>query len=88
MKKQIIILIVGIVMFALGGYQNIQYEEHSLVIDAVITDIETDYDSDDVTSYSHTYYGEYTVEGKKYTNVKLKTSYTNSSSPDLFCGTN
>ena len=83
--KNIIFLVIGIILFTLGGYQNTIYEEKSLIVKATVTDIKTkeDYDS----GYSHTYYGSYTVDGKTYKNKKLTTYYTNSSFPeDLFVG--
>lgn len=86
MKKYTILLIIGIVIFVLGGYQNIQYEDHSLVVAATITDIKTVDNSDGPTSYSHTYYGDYSVEGINYTHKKLKTSHTGYSYPDLSRG--
>lgn len=85
MKKHIILLIIGIILFSLGGYQNIQYEEHSLVVNATITNIETVNDTDDgPISYKHTYYGNYTANGKEYKNKKLTTKYTSSSLPDFY----
>ena len=85
--KNIIWLIIGLILFGLGGYQNTQYEEHSLLVTATITDIKTvDDTGDGPTSYKHTYYGEYTVDGTLYTNKKLTTTYTNSSWPDLHTG--
>ena len=83
MKKHIILLIVGIILFSLGIYQNIQYEEKSLLVSATITDIKTEDDTDDgPISYKHIYYGEYTIDGKYYSNKKLATKYTNSHLPD------
>ena len=83
MKKNIVWLVVGIILFSLGGYQNIQYEEKSLLVNATITDIKTVDDTDDgPISYKHTYYGEYTIDGKCYSNKKLTTKYTSSHLPD------
>ncbi len=85
MKRNIIFLCIGLILFILGGYQNIQYEEHSLLVDATVTDIETEEDID--SGYEHVYYGSYTVEGKEYTDIKLTTRYTNSMMPEeLFVG--
>lgn len=87
MKKNIIFLIVGIILFSLGGYQNIQYEEKSLTVKATITNIKTKDDTDDgPTSYKHTYYGKYTVDGKKYSNKQLTTRYTSSHIPEYSRG--
>ena len=74
-------------MFSLGGYQNMQYEEHSIIVDAKITDIKTVDDTDGgPVSYKHTYYGSYTINGKEYTNKKLTTKYTGSFMSDLHRG--
>lgn len=84
MKKHIIILIIGIVVFGMGIYQNTQYEENSLMVTATITDIKTVDETDEgPISYEHTYYGEYTVDGEEYSNKKLKTSHTSSITPDF-----
>lgn len=83
MKKFIIWLVVGIILFGLGGYQNIKYENLFVDVDATVTNINTVDDSDDgPTGYKHIYYGEYTLDGKKYTDVELTTKYTSSISPD------
>ena len=87
MKKNIVWLLIGLILLALGGYQNTQYEENSLLVSATITDIKTVEDTDDgPISYKHTYYGEYTVDGKHYSNKKLETKYTSSHLPDLSRG--
>lgn len=74
MNKNTLWLIIGIIVFVLGAYQNSIYENESAKVKAVITDIKTRDDSED-TSYQHTYYGEYTINGKTYKNQKLKTEY-------------
>lgn len=85
MKRNIIFLCIGIILFALGGYQNIQYEEHSLLVDATVTDIKTEEDLD--SGYKHVYYGSYIVDGKEYKDIELITRYTNSMMPEnLFVG--
>ncbi len=85
MKRNLIFLIIGLILFALGGYQNIQYEEHSLLVDATVTDIKSKDDPDG--GYTHVYYGSYTVDGTEYTDQKLTTKYTNTMMPeDLFVG--
>jgi hypothetical protein len=61
MKKYIIALIAGIVLFSLGAYQFIQYEENSLTVTATISDIET-VETDD--GYRYPYYVDYTVDGE------------------------
>lgn len=76
MKKALIILIVGAILAGLGFYQFVQYEENSIVVDAVVTDIKTKEDSEG--DFIHTYYGKYTVNGKEYTNVKLQKGYSES----------
>ena len=87
MKKNTIWLIVGIVLFIMGSYQNTQYEEHSLTVSATITSVKTVDDTDDgPISYKHTYYGDYTVDGKQYTNKKLESKYNSSHIPDLHKG--
>ncbi len=85
MNKQKLWLIIGIVLFLIGTFLNAQYEEHSLTVDATITDIKTEYNSDDAGSYQHTYYGEYTIDGKTYTK-RLTTSYTDDSTPKYHKG--
>ena len=84
MKKHMIILIVGLVLFFLGAYQNYKYEEQSLKVKATITDIETKDDPDG--GYRHTYYGKYKVDGKTYRNKKLQTKYDNAYVPDEAIG--
>ena len=74
-------LIIGIILFVLGGYQNNFYKNESVQVKAVIKDIKTDEDYED-NSYEHRYYGDYTINGKTYKNKKLKTEYGGSSSPD------
>ena len=87
MKKNTIWLIIGIIIFIMGAYQNTQYEEHSLNVEATITRVKTVDDTDDgPISYKHTYYGDYTVDGKEYTNKKLDTKYNSSHIPDLHEG--
>lgn len=39
--KNIIFLVIGIILFTLGGYQNTIYEEKSLIVKATVTDIKT-----------------------------------------------
>ena len=87
MNKNAIFLIIGIILFILGGYQNIQYEENSLTVPATVTNVKTRDDTDGgPTTYKHTYYGEYEVDGKKYENVKLDTAYTSSYTPKYSVG--
>lgn len=88
MKVTVIFLIIGIILTCVGFYMFMQYEENALTVDAVVTDIDIDEDtdSDSATAYIHTYYGEYTVDGKKYTGVKLQKEYTNSAFPEKHVG--
>lgn len=78
----VILLILGIILFLLGSYQNDVYENGSLQVQATVTDIRTTDETDDgPVSYKHVYYGEYTANGKTYTDKKLHTAYTGSSKP-------
>ena len=77
MRNTVIFLIIGIILMSIGFYRFIQYEDHSVVVNAVVTDIKTKDTTDD--EYVHTYYGKYTVNGKEYTDVKLEKSYSASS---------
>ena len=87
MNKNIVWLLVGLVLFALGMHQNIQYEDNSLRVYATITDINTEDHSDDgPASYLHTYYGEYTVDGKRYANMKLDSKFSSSWEPQYSRG--
>lgn len=76
MNRNFIFLIVGIVVLSLGFYQNTKYEEGSVIVNAVVTRIETKTDSDD-GSVKETYYGDYTVDGKEYKDIKLASKYNN-----------
>lgn len=88
MKLIVFILIAGIIFTCVGFYMFMQYEENAFTVDAVVTDIDIkeDSDSDSSTAYIHTYYGEYTVDGKKYTDVKLERRYSNSQFPEQYVG--
>ena len=80
MKRNLIFLIVGVVLFTVGLCLNLRYEETSIVVQATVTDIDTKETSDG--EYRHVYYGEYTVDGKIYENKKLTTQYSDSETPD------
>ena len=73
MNKNVIWLLVGILLFTLGLFQNIKYEEGSIKVDAEITRIKTRDDPDG--DYIHTYYGSYEVDGVVYEDQKLDTYY-------------
>ena len=66
MKKHLIILIAGVVLLVLGLCLNLQYEGKGVVVEAVVTDIDTKEPSDG--EYRHDCYGEYEVDGKTYVN--------------------
>lgn len=86
-KKNIIWLIVGIVVFVMGSYQNIQYEENSLIVSATVTDVKTTDETDDgPISYEHVYYGEYEVDGKMYSDKNLATRHTSDHKPEYPVG--
>ncbi|MBR5570744.1 MAG: hypothetical protein IKW10_07635 [Oscillospiraceae bacterium] len=85
MKKNRLWLIIGIIIFVLGLYQNNIYENESVKVKAVITDIKVEDDTDDA-SFRYIYYGDYTVNGKTYTHKKLKTEYGSYSTPNRFTG--
>lgn len=74
MKKNVIWLLVGILLFTLGLIQNNKYENGSIKVDAEITRIKTRDDSDG--DYIHTYYGSYEVDGVVYEDQKLDTYYS------------
>jgi len=85
--KKAILLIIGVILLAIGGFQNTRYEDQSITVTAVITRVDTDDRTDDgPISYKHTYYGEYTVDGKTYTDVELAAKYTSDSTPDPSVG--
>ncbi len=87
MKTHIIFLVIGIVLVSLGFVQFWQYENNSITVEATITDIKTHEVNDDSTDrYRYTYYGDYTVDGKEYKNVKLKTEYSSEMYPDNHVG--
>ncbi len=75
MSKNTVFLIIGIIVFLLGMYQNFQYEENSLIVEATVTRTEIKEDTDD-GSERQILYGEYTVNGKKYTDKKLGTRHS------------
>ncbi len=79
MKKHLIILIVGVVLLVLGLCLNLLYEGKGVVVEAVVTDIDTKETSDG--EYRHDCYGEYEVDGKTYTK-KLTTLYSSTAYPD------
>ena len=87
MRKTVIFLVIGIILTSVGFYMFMQYEENAITVDAVVTDIDIeDNDSDSGSAYKHIYYGEYMVDGKKYTDKKLDTRYSNSMFPEQIVG--
>lgn len=83
--KKLILLIIGIVILVVGCRKNIQYEDHSIVVNAIVTEIDTDQDLDDY-DYTHYYYGDYTIDGKEYTHQLLDTKYSDSSWSGSYVG--
>ena len=84
MKIKIICLVIGILITVLGFIQFWRYENNSITVEATVTEIRTreDTDSDNTGDrYSHVYYGEYTIDGKKYDKVHLKTEHSNDMMP-------
>ena len=80
MKSSTIWLLVGIALFLVGCIGPMMYEnakENGYQVEATVTRVEerdrTNDDGPDTTVY--TYYGEYELDGKTYTNVKLGKSY-------------
>lgn len=64
-----ILIIIGILFLPLGCVGNDLYENNSIDCIAVITDIHTKTNIEDIgTSLDHTYYGTYTADGNVYTN--------------------
>lgn len=74
MRKAMLFLVVGVVIFIIGLCLNIRYEDHSLVVEATVTHIKTKDSTDG--DYRHVYYGEYTVDGKTYKDQKLTADYS------------
>ena len=74
-------LLLGIAVFLVGCIQPSRYEqakENGYEVDAVVTRVEegTDPGMDGVPdSIVYTYYGDYEVDGKQYTNKKLQKGY-------------
>lgn len=83
MKSLIITFLVGVIVLSVGIAQNNKYES-SPYVDATITRIDSDYDSDD--GYVHKYYGEYYLDGVKYTDIKLHSEYTDNTHPQMEVG--
>lgn len=83
--KKLILLLLGIVILVVGCHKNIQYEDHSIVVNATVTEIDTDQDLD-TYRYTHHYYGDYTVDGTEYTHKLLDTKYTDSSRSGSYVG--
>ena len=82
-----ICIIIGIIFFLLGSYQGYRYETVGIRVDGIITNVKSKDDTDDgPTSYKHTYYGYYEVDGEKYENKVLATKYTSSHKPDYSKG--
>lgn len=81
MKGSTILLLVGILVFSVGCIGPFMYEdaiEKGYKVEATVTRIKegTDIGTDGMPdSTVYTYYGEYEVDGKKYTDVKLGKSY-------------
>ncbi len=70
-KKSTIILVIGIIIFSLGAYQNIRYEDakdSGYSVEATVTRVKV-HEHDDGDTY--TLWGEYEKDGKTYSNVKL-----------------
>lgn len=87
MKGSTILLLVGILVFSVGCIGPFMYEdaiEKGYKVEATVTRIKegTDVGTDGMPdSTVYTYYGEYEVDGKKYTDVKLGKSYDEKSTP-------
>ena len=77
---ELAILMVGIILFNFGLSINRQYN-NSITVNATITNIHTSDPIDAGDSYSHTYYGNYSVNGENYTNKLLETFYNGSHDP-------
>jgi hypothetical protein len=86
-KTNLICLIIGIILASLGFYQFWQYENNSITVEAIITEIDSREINDDTTDrYEFKYYGNYTVNGKEYKNVQLKKEYSSEMMPDYHTG--
>jgi hypothetical protein len=83
MRKIIIWFVVSVVVLGIGIWQNTRYEG-SPYVKATITRFETDYDSD--SGYVYKYYGDYYLDGVKYSNIKLHSEYTDDTQPDMAVG--
>lgn len=78
MRHNYTLLIIGVILLVLGFIQFSNYENNSITVTATVSDIE-DGSFDDELGYRRIYYGDYTVDGKVYTHVKLATLYEDSS---------
>ena len=74
MKKTTIVLIIGIIFFLAGTYQNAQYEtakENGYEVDAIVTRVDIDRSNDVTEDDKYVVYGDYEVDGEEYKNKRL-----------------
>ncbi len=82
----IVLFVIGVLFAIIGIYTDKNYKENSMACDAVITNVKTESSSDEWTSYSHRYYGEYTIDDKIYSDIEILKTETHSSKPDYQIG--
>ena len=84
----LITAIIGAILIFAGFGANISYKENTITVNAKITRIESETDhGGEFTSYDHLYYGEYTVNDTKYTDIViLEDSSANSPNPKYSVG--
>lgn len=79
----IILLVIGFFVTISGAGANMKYRKNTIECDAVITRVNTEVDNGgEFTEYDHTYYGDYVVDGKEYTNIELDKTHGGSSEPE------
>ena len=83
--KKLLLLLLGIVLLFIGCSKNTEYEDRSVIVNATITEIDSDQDLD-TYRYKHRFYGDYTIDGKEYTHKLLDTKYTDSSYSGSYVG--
>ena len=68
------VLIIGVIIFVLGGYQNNLYEQakaNGYEVEAEIVEVIVEREVDEILDYTYAVYADYTVDGKKYTHIRI-----------------
>ncbi len=73
-------MILGIIALLFGSIQGSRHEKEGIQLTVTISDIKTSEDFSDVVNelYTHTYYADYTYNGKEYTHVEVSKTRTSS----------